>query len=709
MPTLLPYFISRNNTFSIRLSFSQEPSGSDQLRYPFVVISETGAFTRILKAEITSDHGSIIKPVFLLMGKDSYLLRGSEQELLNNKDIDQCWQRAYMHFSNDNRLIKLSAQAGDDSRLIQFQPLFFCREKEVFFHPPCPKCGKTLELCTDDDLLNSLGLAPYTKSLRRFLYCADCLQNKRAKDFYTYAPDTADTVIVKDLHHLIEGFGSLKQSEDDGFPCLKCPLQSECYSGNNLAQTRVVPFSFYPFHLFVLESAAINASDFLALISGATFEDIKGRMNSKSQQSRLPYVKSVCDDASQSSPLLFETDARYFLELLYLKLSFLGQLARIVFSNIESLRHPDLALSLDRIWVDLPGKDSLLPYFWNFNATLIDIVQCSMPNPHLPKMPPSYGNYLMGTLWFQTLLSNARHTPEEISAALAEHLHRTDSLNTVVDEKSPMQDHSHLFSPNNIFWNSSERDPDQEWSDLWAEALGLGWALLKSAASGDFRLSENDFRQAFDQLRQQIRESLFMPAQRGAAQTHDLSHDSAIHAILMSILDQWSETPQGMPDEMEQTVIISGQPSQGPAQEGPEETVILKPDLQPLHQTTPPLHPEEDVLETVILSAEDVPAVQPPGIDADIAETVMMKPGRKDLPEPGESMQPDTAPGNMEDDLEATVIMKKDTADETVIMNKYSAEKEMKPHSQQSKAENSAQEEDFLEETVIIRPDKDKE
>jgi len=689
MPTLLPY-ITSDSTFSIRLV------PTEQLQFPFVVISESGGFTRILKGELTSDHGSIVATVFLIMGRDCYRLAGTDQELMNNARIDQCWQRAYRHFSTDPNLITLSRQTGDDSSLVEFEPLLFCRETDAFFHPPCPRCGRPLELCKDDDLLGSLGLRLYTKSLSRYLYCRDCHQKNRPVDFYSYEPDGTDPDFVKDYHLLIEDLGALRKTIDDGFPCPRCPLHSECFSGEKRARARIAPFSFYPFHLLALKSPSINAHDFLALVSGAGIEDIRERMDRESQLSGLAFAESCCNDTAQSSPLLFEGDPRSFLEILYLKLSLLGQLARIIFSNAETLAYPDVALSLDRIWVDLQGKDSLLPYFWNFKARLIDIGQCSMPGPHLPKMPPSYGSYLLGSLWFQALVSNILHTNEEIHTALAEHFFRTDAINTVVDEDAGREKHAHLFSPDNIYWNPEDREPDQEWLELWAEALGLGWALLKSSASGDFTLTEDAFWQSFDRLRQDIRESLFLSAEKAAPRSRGFSADSAIHAILHDIMDTWSKPSQGLPDDMDQTVIISGKPSQGAAQEIPEETVILKPGQSPAHQHKD----EEDVFETVILSSEDAAAGQPQVTEPEIPETVIIKPGQTDRQKPGEDFRQDASSHSTQEEPEATIIQRKESPDETVVM---------RTPAQQSPAEDRSEEEDLLEETVILSPQRDKD
>ncbi len=762
MPSLLPY-INPGKAIS-RLDISRTPhqtTPGGALRFPFAIISESGPFTRIIQARIESDHGSIIKRVFLLLDKDTYPQANNESTGLNNELVEQCWQEAYERCSLGSSAILLADQVGEDGRIQQFQPLFYCRSREIFFHPPCPHCGTSLALCKDDDLLISCGLQAYPSSLRRYLYCPDCLQNKGRTDFYASALDHTDPQCIKDPHQLITGFGSLDEAESDQFPCTRCPLKGECYDQRNLALTRIIPFSFYPFHLLILESASINAFDFLAVLCGASFGELRDRLNATRQFGRIPSVDAVALQAAQATPFLFDKDQRSFLEILYLKLSFLGQLARIVFSGITSCRNTPFNICLDRVWISLTHEENLLPFFWNFQANLIDIG--GVPLKHLPSAPPLAANYFLGTVWFHGLLGNQALKAGDIPAVLATGLTRTDALTATFTETSVMEEYSHLFSPENIFWTPKGKSVPEKWSGLWRDALGLGWALLKSSVSDESRLSEGDFWKAFDKLRGEIRNTLFQPGSESAAEKAGPPANDAIHEILGQILSRWSAQPEAGEEEFAETVVLTGgapepaQPEPAIANE-PEETLILQ-----ATDTDPGTRcgDEEDVLETVILSSDEVRVEPPRKIDDIITETIMMQSGQH-VPGTGEPEEPapdagsHVTPGGLEEDLDETVILNpesgtdpvntraggndlnsgeseqpspphkhegpqdpardvdlaetvilhSDAGDQTVIMNPNLPKSEPSDTPDRGDMGGSADEEDFLAETIILKPDK---
>ena len=748
---------------------SRQTTTGGSLRFPFILISESSPLTRIIQAQIDSDHGSPVKQVFLLLDKDSYLIPDGQNSTLNNELVELCWQRAYESYRADGSVILLADQIGEDGRIRQFQPLFYCQSRDTFFHPPCPHCGSPLTLCRDDDLLISCGLRAYSQSLQRYLYCQGCLNTSGRSDFYASAPDNTDPTSVKDLHQLITGFGSLDVAGDHEFPCPACPLKGECYGEQDLAFTRIVPFSFYPFHLLILDSATINAVDFLAMLSGASFEDLHQRLEANRLFGRIPCLEKVALQAATASPFLFEKDERFFLEILYLKLSFLGQLARIVFSGITSWRDTPLDICLDRVWISLTHQENLLPFFWNFQTSLMDIG--TAPFDHPPTTPPLSNNYFLGILWFHGLLGNQALEAGDITTMLAKGLQRKDALTGTFAETVVVDEYPHLFGPENIFWNPHGKPLPKEWSCLWRDALGLGWALLRSAASGESRLSEEDFWKTFEDLREEIRNALLQPGPARTAQEADTSVNVAIHEILLQILSKWSAQPQHREETSEETVVLAeGTPAHIQSDQAIEaeleETCIVQSGQQSPDPTPRTGYgDEEDVLETVILSSDEVPALHPQNIDDDIPETVMMKPGENDpgilSPEPRPPVSDSVAhetPGGIEDDLDETIILNpehgsipvhtrsgdnalhsgepvqpsscqeqevpqgpdqdddfaetvilgSDAGDATVILNQDQEAGQHSDTSDRGDTSGSTDEEDFLAETIILKPENDK-
>ncbi len=162
---------------------------------------------------------------------------------ITNRDIDEAWQKAFPFYAREGQdpsVHVLSQQVNKSGVLIPFQPLFFCKTRGLFFHPPCPRCGSPLELCYDGPLLSRLGLQPYSTSLRRYLFCHPCSQ-KGDPDFYVYEVHNSDPAPVKDRLQLIKGFGPLATGDvpTGQFPCPECMHRQGCYGPDQKALLRV--------------------------------------------------------------------------------------------------------------------------------------------------------------------------------------------------------------------------------------------------------------------------------------------------------------------------------------------------------------------------------------------------------------------------------------------------------------------------------------
>ena len=130
----------------------------------------------------------------------------------------------------------------------------FRKKKQVFFHPPCPRCGLTLQQCYDDELLALSALQGYSTSLNRYMYCSECFDSQTSANFYADKLENLDhQTIVKDCADLITEFAQLleKEDKDAPLPCSDCLEFDECYGSNNLVFSRLVPFSFYPFYMLI--------------------------------------------------------------------------------------------------------------------------------------------------------------------------------------------------------------------------------------------------------------------------------------------------------------------------------------------------------------------------------------------------------------------------------------------------------------------------
>jgi hypothetical protein len=646
--SLRSYLEPTGAKFYLRFSLiSQDASILEKSLVPFLVIDESDPLARLIEAELVTDAGSQVKRVFTVLQKDEYLVSADALWPFNNQDVDQCWQKAFSFYSDkapDQPVVVLSDQIRKDGGLSPFQSLFLCKAKQVFFGPRCPVCGSPLHQCYDDDLLTDLGLQPYTSSLKRYLFCPSCFDLVGKSDFYVFALENSDPPMLKDRWELIREFGQLTEDKNhvDQFPCALCAQHEECYGSDGLCVSKIIPVSFYPFYMLIFDAMSVSAPEFLSLISGASFEEVEGYLGSRQALGSVHCLKALRRNDLVKTPFFFRKSEKYFLEVLYLKLSFLGELVQTISSGLETYTYPDLGLSLDRIWVKLADQGGLLPFLWNFKVKLIDIGGDSQKRPFLPKLPPFYGLHFLGLVWFYTLLANKRQSVSEVYVALGEAIEKISSNDYAALEGLPEDGLGGAGLPENIFWDPEGKIVDTGSRELWERSLGLGWSLLNDSLSGNSDWSKQAFLKRLENLRDEIKDNLFTLAptadgkaeaafQPGdAAEQRDSAvYNKAIHDILVRIRDKWHAGLVGQEDALEktpleQTVVLStaAAGAEGidkavevsPDQEETLETVILSPgqfeqQISPpeqMNQTSQTGEIEEDgVLETVVISPSD--------------------------------------------------------------------------------------------------------
>ena len=198
--SLLYYIDSEKAGFCLKPSL-KSAEGDDEQLYPFSVIDESEPLSCLLEADLLTDANSHIGRRFLLMQKSEYNLQTDELKPINNKDIEQYWQEAFLFYSqqeNETNISILSEQVAEDGSLKPFRSLFYCKHKKSYFHPPCPKCGLPLEQCYDDHLLVQKGLQPYSTSIKRYLFCPSCFESTGSSNFYVSSLHSNDLKTTMD-------------------------------------------------------------------------------------------------------------------------------------------------------------------------------------------------------------------------------------------------------------------------------------------------------------------------------------------------------------------------------------------------------------------------------------------------------------------------------------------------------------------------------
>jgi hypothetical protein len=613
--SLLPYLDPLRSKVLLRIL--AEPCNSADGREKetsFPSSEPSGPFSRLLQGHFSTDAGSEVQKVFLLAQRDRYAYQPNRLWPLTNPDMDRIWQEAFQFHAAQfatGGLILLSSHFDAENHFAPFRSLFFCKLERVFFHPPCPECGSLLEQCYEDVILRDAGLHPYTSSLERYLFCPACFSNGVAVRFYTYELDHGSTPFVEDRFSLITRLGRLRDNGalSETFPCTGCARNSECNSSDILATARMVPFGFYPFFMLVLKALPYRAPEFLALLSGASHNEVKGTIHGVAGPP-LPHRLTSQESKGMERPFqfLFEGDHRAFLELLYLKLLFLRQVVGLTFSQPKIQRQSDVHFSLDHFFVEIPNHEGLFPAFWNFTVRPLGIGLEAKETCEDLKVPTAFSLYALGLVWFYALLADKSYPFERVRTKLAERLER-ELAATVAEGPAPKESGwLQAFPPEYIFWDPSKNEVRMEYGPFWEEALALGMEVLKASFTASPRWSQEAFLHKLLLLSDRIKEILFKP-QIVEKPPADNEADGEIRQILKGIMDRWRAdldltTPHDK--KIDAGLPIESEPKGG---EGHlDATTILTLDGQPglrsdaLH----PPHEKDSIEKTTIIPTTGV-------------------------------------------------------------------------------------------------------
>lgn len=517
--------------------------------------------------------------------------------------------------------------------------------------------------------------------------------------------------------------------------------------------------------MLIFESDLLNALDFLFIISGAPVESIEGLLLKNQQIERAHSLKILKKKINHQDGFFFPDQDSRFLEVLYLKLAFLDQVARRVLPDLERHRHPELGLSLDRIWIHLSDSSEMIPPFWRFRVKLIqdDLEKDSFKPSAFPKSSPAYGHYFMGLVWLCTLLVNRRQGSMAVHSAAEKITERMTSEDG--SDGSRLRNGFDVdLSPENIFWEPDGKQVPEEWFDLWEKALEMGLALFRCGLNPGEVLSQEEFLRQLDHLRRQNRKALFEGPSSTMRQPRRFQDDREIQNILIRIRDRLSigvdETvsrrepfPKEVfsdETEMAETVILprrpskihkesvqdgKSQPQEGTPGDDLVETVVLGQDGKGLGDSAvlsssppPKKAPNEDeadgegdLLETVAISPDK--KVEPAhfrkpvsesdkeaGPTEELEETVVVhrgdRSGNQTDPSPNEPLSSDRGPdSSKQEEMPETVILPRPGQGKSGFDSEKTRPYTRPPErSETRESGEDGEDDDIMSETIIIRP-----
>jgi hypothetical protein len=625
--SLIPFLESGSEGFYLEIPMSG--SGDDGFHgdfRPFQLMDNGQCFSMIVKAGLRMSHAGSFHPLFLLVQRDHYPVPSSGFHTFTNADMDRIWQDTIRAFSSDKTVFQGPKPAC-------FKPLFFCRHVTRFFHPPCPECGGLLDLCNDDRLLKRAVLSSYHASLKRYLFCPRCHEADGKAIFYQYARSEEDSVFIRDRFDLIRDFNRLRSVSSGGFPCLHCPEHARCHVTGSKALSRISIFSFYPFYMLVFDAALIKGVDFIPLLSGARVEEVSGLGNTVSGEAiRAGRI------SHGGTGFFFENEPRFFLEILYLKLSFFEKFVRILNQKIDDGIRSIVNLSPHSIWLTSRHRESMLPFFWGFDLKIIDLVSNRQQDGGEVFPPGNRNINFLGGLWFYTFLVNRIQGYNEVSAGLRQ-LSENSSMTECWSDYPGLVQSYPFMAAENIFWNPEKDRVPEEWCSLWLKTLAIGARFLQPH-SRDLKTELNTLLEMLEELKKTVKTELFaargvdeMPRAvpgSGLTDQRDLSEiharKQAVRSLLLQVRDKWQ------------------------AEKGLAEKTAEDPG---------PDRRQEDVLETIVLSSsgrkipENVPDTEP--VFDDMEKTVVMNSGP--IAGSKEHTKQDSVFFDEDDEMDKTVVI----------------------------------------------------
>ncbi len=662
--SLLPFLESEAPRISLGFLADKEETGFEH-SFPFLMPGKDKPFTRLVKADLKFNGSATSHSFFVLVQKDTYPSDSANLNPATNASLDNTWRDTIQFYAKSQGIFPVVDRQTLEPA--QLSPLFYCKKRSQFFHPPCPACGQPLSLCKDEKILEDASLPSYQASLNRYLFCRTCHQSGREKVFYAYGRDSLDPFFVHDRFDLIRHFGQMDPSQARDLPCAGCPEHGACYTDGHKADVRLVPFSFYPFYMLVFKASQINGIDFLSMLSGAPVPPLVPETGSKARE-------------TEPARYLFKDDPCFWLELLVLKYAFLEKiLSTLKRRKIEGMSS-NVYLNVDSIWVSPRSEAGMMPFFWDYELEILDLVTGNPADMFQASLVGHQHINFIAQLWLYTFLVNSTQSADSVFQAAGELMQAPGLKGSPPDLEALLKSYP-VFRPENIFWAPEPVPMAETWSDFWFQSLDFMRSVLTQTDTSDFGpFLDQCLAHARDML-QKTKSDLFskggrtdlrdaepvepvVPAQRlpeNPPENQAASDKSrqAVAGILKDLRSRWAEesaVQEPLEEDVVETIVLSSSEDIKPAadfHEAPSQEVspltedpvpeVRDPepasDFEQMEDTAAFHHPDhgtaptgdfEDMQETVILDVSQTRPEQakpePESDFEDLDETVIISP-----------------------------------------------------------------------------------
>ncbi len=531
--------------------------------FPFQIADDSGQLARVIKGTIRYDKDTLIKKVQLLVQRDNYRFEYSDINPVTNSVIDRQWQQSFRTCEN-NSVVYFADLKDNKNNYQMFKALFYCQKTGRFFHPLCPLCASDLQLCQDDDLLKKNALPSYSNSLTRYLYCPSCIRKTDKAAFYCYEKKPREPGYVKDRFDLINDYKSIPVNPDTFFPCHDCRDRMDCYMTGDKACHRISFFSFYPFHMLCVKNFDMPLEIFLPLLSGAEKKEMKLLTD---LNLNVDIIKKL-DPYELKKRFFFHDNFRFFLEVLYLKLSLLRETARAFYIISTPCGGDKCQLSFKKIWIKLSDNRTVFPYLWNFSVGILDIPEKIDIFDDL--FQGSLFANSFGVLWLYVLLSNKNQRSSEILSNTRSVLKTLKNSNISDPSFFSLINENPVFQPSQVFWNDPGFKVPADHLDLWNKTIESAFFLFQNKNQSEHHSIIEKIISEIDCTMETLKQRMFsahygeaLPESSEPKPSSPRQENQArpfapeIHGILTRIKKAWRQDSSDFDHDIIETVSMS--------------------------------------------------------------------------------------------------------------------------------------------------------
>lgn len=373
--------------FGLHLVLGPLAGGAEEGPVPLPLSSDEGT-SRVYLGALKGDADSVVElvAVKLLPNVLPEALSESAARPTNRTLLDR-------FAAERERLRSLRAESPWFPRLLQpdggpdgtLPALLYDRPSRSFFVPPCPTCGKPLELLTDELFLRERRLPSYLESLHRLVGCASCATTDRVIAVFSYVPFPGQAdVPVGGPEELLKGLArALVRDWDEqqvkAFPSRACreeALVLRKAGGASLGDfaARWSPFSFCPSPFLVTGLSPVRWDEWADFVGGRTEAELippsaPESLESETARRRVEWLRETLPPTGR---YLYGHDGTGVdaIEVLYLKMTAFRQLAAAVLAFYRATGQPHLDLQPGHVLLDSYGAGSSLPALWTFEVRL---------------------------------------------------------------------------------------------------------------------------------------------------------------------------------------------------------------------------------------------------------------------------------------------------------------------------------------------------